>query len=106
MGLIYKEKGGAKIGPLFSFRGYGVTWPLAQIEIFDNKEIVISVLWKRFNFSTKNIKKIEKVNWLPIIGSGIKITPSKSNDSIVYFMCVGSNTKLISNLKKVGYKVE
>ena len=94
--LIYKGTGGLKYGYL------NVTWPLAQIEIYQDKirlRIRIPII-QGFSISKAELETIEPFQGFPgPIGKGIRLV-FRENTCIFWSF---SRDKLIKILEKAGY---
>lgn len=100
---VYTKRGGLAIGKWFGFRA---TWPLAKIEIYEEKLIIKCFLHKSIEFNKEDIISISKYLRFPILVDGVLIKHKKKNiNSFILFWSI-SSSKLLKKFKEFNYKTD
>jgi hypothetical protein len=79
----FVQTGGARIGNSRWF-GLNVTWPFAKLE-FDDSELTLSCLGKRFIFRKEDVSKLSKYAGIFSAGLRIEHTIEKYKPFIVFW---------------------
>jgi hypothetical protein len=83
---------------------FNATWPFATLTAIPGGLTLKVKFWGTIFFQASQIKKIEPVRYIPLIGKGIQVHHSLdplANPTEVIFWCFGNPEKLIVEIRKL-----
>jgi hypothetical protein len=92
----FTETGGARIGWL------NASWPFAQISA-DQGNLIISVLWRTYAFTLKQVLFIERYSGLTSEGIRIRHNVAEYPEKIIFW---GNPDKLLNGIWSSGFAVD
>lgn len=89
--------GGSRVGWL------NASFPLARFHVSEN-ELVLNTLGREIRFAPEDVVRVERVTWLPVLASGVRIVHTRSDVSEqVIFWHLRSPNRILSAVAETGF---